>query len=430
MNKVYKLIIKNMLDIKIIRNQIDLVKEVIQKRNMTLDVDAFLEIDTQKLELILKVDELRELKNKVSKEIPSLQADQKAKKLEEMKEVSEKLKVLEEKQKEVEAIWQEMYYKFPNLLDKTAAIGPTDEDGVVEYTFLEPTKFDFEPKAHYEIGETKDWIDTEKGSEISGSRFWYLKGDLVLLEFAIINFVMAKLVSKGFSPILPPVLVKEKAMFGTGFFPAGEDGIYSVNPGEDDLYLVGTSEVPVTSYHSGEVLDLTEPKKYVAFSPCFRREAGSAGKDMRGILRGHQFDKVEMVVFCKPEDSKKMHDFMVSVEQEVWEELGIPYQKVNIASGDLGNPAMKKYDLEAWMPGQQKYREVTSCSNIGEFQSRRLGIKCKDENGKSVYAHTLNGTVSAIGRCLIAIIENYQTADGNVKIPEVLVPFMGGKKEI
>ncbi len=180
----------------------------------------------------------------------------------------------------------------------------------------------------------------------------------------------------------------------------------------------------------GETLDLSEPKKYVAYSACFRREAGSAGKDMKGILRGHQFDKVEMVTFCKPEDSKKMHDFMSGVEQEVWEDLGIPYQKVNIASGDLGNPAMKKYDLEAWMPGQNKYREVTSCSNVGEFQSRRLGIKCKNNENETVFAHTLNGTVTAIGRCLIAIIENYQTAEGNVKIPEVLVPFMGGKTEI
>lgn len=419
-----------MLDIKIIRNQTDLVKDIISKRNMQLDVEKFLEIDREKLDLILKVDELRELKNKVSKEIPTLEAEEKAKKLEEMKDVSEKLKALEEKQKEVEKTWEEMYYKFPNLLDETTAIWPTDEDWVVEYTFKEKTKFDFEPKPHYEIWEAKWWIDTEKGSEISGSRFWYLKWDLVLLEFAIINFVVSKLVAKWFEPILPPVLVKEKAMFWTGFFPAWEDGIYTVNPGEDDLYLVWTSEVPVTSYHAWETLDLTEPKKYVAFSPCFRREAGSAWKDMRWILRGHQFDKVEMVTFCKAEDSKKMHDFMVWIEQEVWEDLGIPYQKVNIASGDLWNPAMKKYDLEAWIPTQEKYREVTSCSNVWEFQSRRLGIKYKNEEGKSVYAHTLNWTVTAISRCLIAIIENYQTAEGNVKIPEVLVPFMWWKKEI
>lgn len=419
-----------MLDIKLIRNNTDLVKDVISKRNMTLDVDAFLAIDKEKLELIQKIDELRELKNKFNKELPNLSVDEKAQKLSEMKEVWEKLKSLEERQKEVENSWNEMYYKFPNLLDETAAIWPTEDDWVVEYTFKEKTKFDFTPKAHYEIWEAKWWIDTEKGSEISGSRFWYLKWDLVLLEFAIINFVIWKLISKWFSPILPPVLVREKAMFWTWFFPAWDDWIYAVNPWEDDLYLVWTSEVPVTSYHSWETLDLTEPKKYVAFSACFRREAWSAWKDMRWILRGHQFDKVEMVVFCKPEDSRKMHDFMVSIEQEVWEELWIPYQKVNIASGDLWNPAMKKYDLEAWLPGQDKYREVTSCSNVWEFQSRRLWIKCKTDDWKTVYAHTLNWTVSAIWRCLIAIIENYQTVDWDVVIPEVLVPFMWWKKII
>lgn len=419
-----------MLDIKIIRNEKDLVKDIIQKRNMNLDVEKFLEIDEKKLDLIKKVDELRELKNKVSKEIPNLKDEEKTKKLSEMKEVSENLKKLEEEQKEVEKNWSEFYYKFPNLLDETTAIWPTEDDWIVEYTFKEPTKFDFEPKPHYEIWEKKWWIDTEKGSEISWARFWYLKWDLVLLQFAIVNFVITKLVSKWFTPILPPVLVREKAMFWTWFFPVWEDWIYTVNPWEDDLFLVWTSEVPVTSYHSGETLDLNEAKKYVAFSPCFRREAWSAWKDMRWILRGHQFDKVEMVTFCKAEDSKKMHDFMVSVEQEIWEDFWIPYRKVNIASGDLWNPAMKKYDLEAWLPGQEKYREVTSCSNVWEFQSRRLGIKYKNDEWKSKYAHTLNWTVTALSRCLIAIIENYQTAEWNVKIPEVLVPFMWWKKEI
>ena len=419
-----------MLDIKIIRTTPELVKDIIQKRNMNLDVSSFLELDVKKLDLIQKIDSYRELKNKVSKEIPNLSWDEKTKKLEEMKKVSDDLKTLEEEQKSVDTAWEELYYKFPNLLDETTAIWPTDEDWVVEYTFKEKTKFDFEPKAHYEIGEAKWWIDTEKWSEISGSRFWYLKWDVVLLQFAIINFALAKLISKWFTPILPPVLVREKAMFWTGFFPAWEDGIYAVNPGDDDLYLVWTSEVPVTSYHSGETLDLTNPKMYVAYSPCFRREAWSAWKDMRWILRWHQFDKVEMVVFCKAEDSRRMHDFMVGIEQELWEELWIPYQKVNIASWDLWNPAMKKYDLEAWMPWQQKYREVTSCSNVWEFQSIRLGIKCKTEDGKSVFAHTLNWTVTAIWRCLIAIIENYQTKEWNVKIPDALVPFMWGKTEI
>jgi len=419
-----------MLDIKIIRNNSDLVRDVIKKRNLKLDLNEFLEIDKEKLDLIIKVDELRALKNKVSKEIPNLSNEEKPAKIAEMKQVWDELSILEEKQKEVEESWKNMYYKIPNLLDTTAAIWDTDEWNTIEKTFLEPTKFSFEAKEHWEIWEKKWWIDIDKWSEVSWARFWYIKWDLVMLQFAIINFVVSKLMSKGFEPILPPVLVREQAMFGTWFFPAWEDGIYSVNPGEDDLYLVGTSEVPVTSYHTNEVLDLEEPKMYVAYSPCFRREAGSAWKDTRGILRWHQFDKVEMVVFCKNNESKAMHDFMVAVEEEVRQELGIPYNKMNICSWDLGNPAMKKYDLEAWMPGQKKYREVTSCSNVWEFQSRRLWIKYRDSNWELQYVHTLNGTVSAIWRCLIAIIENYQTVDWDVVIPEVLVPFMWGKKLI
>ncbi|PIE85040.1 serine--tRNA ligase [Candidatus Gracilibacteria bacterium] len=419
-----------MLDIKIIRQNPDLVRDNIKKRNLNLDLDKFLDLDKKKLDLIVKVNELRAIRNKVSKEIPTLNNEEKPSKIAEMKKLGEDLNVLEKKQNEVESSWNSLYYQFPNLLDETAAIGLTDEDNEVVYTFLEPTKFDFEPKAHYEIGDKKGWIDTEKGSEVSGARFWYLKGDLVLLQFAIINYALTKLVSKGFSPILPPVLVRERAMFGTGFFPAGEDGLYRVNPEDDDLHLVGTSEVPVTSYHSNEVLDLANPKMYVAYSSCFRREAGSAGKDTRGILRGHQFDKLEMVVFCKNDESQNMHNFMVGIEEDIWKGLKIPYQKVNVCSGDLGNPAMKKFDLEAWMPGQNKYREVTSCSNVGEYQSRRLSIKYKDNEGNSQYAHTLNGTVVAMGRCLISIIENYQTKEGNVRIPEVLIPFMGGKAEI
>lgn len=419
-----------MLDIKIIRTNPDLVKDIIKKRNLTLDLDKFLEIDREKLDLIIKIDELRALKNKVSKEIPNLSNEERPAKIAEMKKVGGELSILEEKQKKVEVSWEELYYKVPNLLDETASIWNTDEDNKIEQYFLEPTKFDFEPKAHYEIWEAKWWIDTDKWSEVSGARFWYLKWDLVLLQFALINYAMSKLVAKWFNPILPPVLVREKAMFGTGFFPAWEDGLYRVNPDEDDLHLVGTSEVPVTSYHSWEILDLENPKMYVAYSLCFRREAWSAWKDMRGILRGHQFDKIEMVTFCKNDESKKLHNFMVWVEEEIRQGLNIPYRKMNVCSWDLWNPAMKKYDLEAWMPWQEKYREVTSCSNVWEYQSRRLWIKYRDKNGDLQYAHTLNGTVMALGRCMIAIIENYQTAEGSVKIPEVLVPFMGGKIKI
>ncbi len=419
-----------MLDLKIIRQDPEVVKDIIKKRNLKLNLDDFLVLDEKRIELIQKTDALRELKNKVSKEIPTMSNEDRPAKIAEMKQVGDDLKALEVEQDAVEADWKDLYYKIPNVLDPTAAIWNTDEDNEVENVFGEKRDFDFEIKPHYEIGAAKGWIDTEKGSEVSGARFWYLKGDLVLLQFALIQYAMSVLTSKGFEPILPPVLVREKAMFGTGFFPADEDGLYQVNPDEDGLHLVGTSEVPVTSYHCDETIDVETPKMYVAYSPCFRREAGSAWKDMRGILRWHQFDKIEMVSFCKPEDSQKTHDFMIDMEEKIWQGLGIPYQKMNVCSGDLGNPAMKKYDLEAWMPGQQKYREVTSCSNVGEYQSRRLAIKYKDADGKSQFVHTLNGTVIAMSRCMIAIIENYQTSEGNVAIPEVLQPFMWGKTEI
>ncbi|MFA5917471.1 MAG: serine--tRNA ligase [Candidatus Gracilibacteria bacterium] len=420
-----------MVDLKLVRQNPELMKDNIKKRNLKVDLDAFLEMDKHLITLNQNLDEIKNKKNIFSKLIPTLSKEEKESKLSEMKNLGEKEKSITENIKSLEIEYNAILWRLPNFLDETAAIGPDDSGNTVESTFSTPTKFDFKPKTHYEIGEQKGWIDTEKGAEISGARFWYLKGDLVFLQFAIVNYAISVLASRGFMPVLPPVLVREPAMFGTGFLPAGEDGVYKVNPGDDELYLVGTAEVPVTSYHAGEIIeDLTNPIKYVGYSSCFRKEAGSAGKDMKGILRGHQFDKVEMVCFCRPEDSKKLHDEMTKIEEDIWQGLGIPYQKLNICSGDLGNPAMKKYDLEAWMPGQEKYREVTSCSNVGEYQSRRLGIRYRDENGKPQYVHTLNGTVIALSRCLIAIIENYQTVDGDVMIPEVLKPFMGGKQKI
>lgn len=420
-----------MIDLKLVRQNPQAMKENIKKRNLSVDLDAFLEMDRNLITLNQKLDSIKAEKNAFSKLIPTLSNEEKTAKLAQMKDLWETEKNVAEEIKNLEAEYNKILYRLPNFLDETTAIWPDDSGNVVEKTFLQPTQFDFEPKTHYEIGEKKGWIDTEKWSEISGARFWYVKGELVFLQFAIIQYAMQKLHSKWFSPILPPVLVREPAMFGTGFLPAGEDGVYRVNPEDDDLYLVGTAEVPVTSYHAGEIIeDLSKPIKYVGYSECFRKEAGSAGKDMRWILRGHQFQKVEMVCFCKQEDSQKLHDEMVQVEEEIWQGLAIPYQKVNICSGDLWNPAMKKYDLEAWMPGQGKFREVTSCSNVGEYQSRRLWIRYRDEEKKTKYVHTLNGTVIALSRCLIAIIENYQTAEGDVMIPEVLRPFMWGREKI
>lgn len=420
-----------MIDIKILRTNPSLVLESIQKRNLKIDLDTLLRLDTERLIIQQELEVLQAERNRVSKEIPTISdIAEKQSKITEMKSVWDRIKSIETTLSETDETYKLGLASLPNFLDPTTAIGADDSWNVVEKTVGTPKIFDFPIKAHYEIGEARGWIDIEKGAEVSGARFWYLKWDLVLLQFAIINYVMSEMVKQGFVPMIPPYLVREPAMYGTGFFPADRSQIYEVNPDEDDLFLIGTSEVPVTSYHSGEIIEVENTIKYLGYSTCFRREAGTYGKDMKGILRGHQFDKIEMVCFCKPEESHRVHDEMVALEESIWSSLGIPYNKLNVCSGDLGNPAMKKYDLEAWMPAQNQYREVTSCSNVGSFQSRRLGIRYRKEDGNLDYVHTLNGTVIAFSRCLIAIMENYQNEDMTVTIPEVLRPYMGGREKI
>lgn len=417
-----------MIDIKILRNNPEIVRDSIKKRNLKIDLDVIIARDAERMILQQELDQLRMRRNDISSQMGKWKPEPEV--LAEAKELKEKIAILESKYNETEEEYKLMLASLPNFLDPTAAIGLNDSGNVVELTVGTPRVFDFPVKAHYEIGEARWWIDIEKGAEVSGARFWYLKWDLVLLQFAIMNYVIAEMVKKGFMPVIPPYLVREPAMYGTGFFPADRSQIYSVNPWEDDLYLIGTSEVPLTSYHGGEIIDVENAIKYVGYSACFRREAWTYGKDMKGILRGHQFDKIEMVCFCKPEDSPKVHNEMVALEESVWQSLGIPYHKLNVCSGDLGNPAMKKYDLEAWMPAQDQYREVTSCSNVGSFQSRRLGIRYRKEDGSLDYVHTLNGTVIAFSRCLIAIMENYQNEDMTITIPEVLKPYMWMKESI
>ena len=417
----------NMINLKKAKADTEAYKENIKKRNLKIDFDEFLELESKKNKLTQDLDILRSERNTVSKQIPQLSDTEKQVKIEEMKRVWEEINTLEWELEPLEEKYDYILHRLPNFLDPTAAVGDDDEWNVAEEFFMEKTNFDFTPKHHWEIWEQHDWIDLEKWAEVSWARFWYLKGDLALLNMAIINYAISFLTGKGFEFVIPPYMVKEASLFWTGFLPAGEDWVYAVNPEDDDLYLIGTSEISLTSYHMKEVIDVEKPKMYIGYSPCFRREAGSYGKDTKWILRWHQFEKVEMVVFCKPEQSQEIHDMMVACEEEIWQSLKIPYQKLNVCSWDLWNPAMKKYDLEAWMPAQGKYREVTSCSNIGEFQSRRLWIKYKTETGTKEFVHTLNGTVVALSRCLIAIMENYQTQDGKVEIPEVLQPYMWGK---
>ncbi len=418
-----------MIDIKFIIEHPGLIKQGAAKKHVKVDIDKIVELYNERKEKIQKFESLRARQNEVSKLIPT--TDDKTSLLEEMKNVKEEIKKLEPSIETLEKEIEELALLVPNPPLDSVPEGKDEESNKVIKTHGKKPKFDFEPKDHIELGKSLDIIDIERGVRASGARFYYLKNEAALLEFALIQHIIHKLNSKGFSPIIPPVLVKEEAMYATGFFPADRNEIYHVNPEDDDLYLVGTSEVPLTMLHAKEILEEEKlPLRYCGFSTCFRREAGSYGKDTAGIIRVHQFDKIEMFSFCHPDKSAEEHELIRETEEEIMQELGFHYQIVNICGGDLGAPAAKKYDIEVWIPTQEKFRELTSCSNCTNYQSRRSKIKFKNKEGKNENLHTLNGTAVAIGRTLVAILENYQNADGSVTIPEVLQPYMGGRTKI
>ncbi len=415
-----------MLDIKLIRSDPERTRIQLRRRGEHVEavLDTLLALDERRRALIVLVEEKRALRNTVSEEIAAAKksgADASAR-IADMRDVGASIKSLESDLKVVEEELEQELLRVPNLADPSAPDGG-EEDSVVLHTWGAPRAFAFEPRDHLDLGTALDVIDMERGGKVSGSRFAYLKGDLVLLQFALVQFALQKLVGKGFRPVVPPVLVRDEAMYGTGFFPTDMQQVYQID--SDALNLVGTSEVPLAALHMDEILDEEQlPLRYVGYSTCFRREAGAAGKDTRGIFRVHQFDKIEMFSFCAPDRSHEEHDFMRGVEEEVLQDLGLPYQAVNIAAGDLGASAAKKYDLEAWIPTQGRYREVTSCSNCTDYQARRLRCRAKGKEGSPYLVHTLNGTVVAVGRTIIAIMENYQTADGLIEVPAVLQPFL------
>jgi seryl-tRNA synthetase len=425
-----------MIDLKKLRENRAEYEAGFKKKHATVDVDKLLELDEKHRELILQVETMRAEKNEVSKVIPTLPAAEKGAKIKEMKELGEKLVKAEGELNKISVQLKELLVAIPNPAHTSVPEGADDRENKPIKTVGKIPTFDFEPKDHIALGESLDIIDAETGAKVSGARFYYLKNEAVLLEFALVQWLLQKYVAKGFTPVTVPMLVKEEMMFATGFFPADRNEIYHVNPKTeanpdgDDLYLVGTSEVPLAGLHMFKPLASEQlPKRYIGFSSCFRREAGSYGKDTKGILRVHQFDKMEMFSFCHPDNSWEEHDFLRSIEEEILSDLGLPYQVVNICGGDLGAPAAKKYDCEVWIPTQGKYRELTSCSNCTDFQARRGSIRYKDEQGTHLL-HTLNGTAMASTRTLIAILENYQQKDGSVKVPKVLQSFMNGMTEI
>ena len=424
-----------MLDIKLVRSQPDIVRHALERRgDSSASLDEFLAVEEERRRLVTGVEELRARRNAVSEEVAQakrgmkgLDDDGKAaaeaglqERFGEVRRIGEELKAQETDLAAIEARLKGMLLQIPNIpLDDVPPGG--EEDSVVVRTVGEPRSFDFEPKDHLDLAGPLGLIDMERAARASGSRFAYLLGDLVMLEFALVRYGLDIVTAKGYLPMLPPVLVREEAMYGTGFFPADEQQVYRTTDGD---CLVGTAEVPLAAFHMDEFVETESlPLRYTGYSTCFRREAGAAGKDTRGIFRVHQFDKLEMFSFCLPEQSPDEHELIRETEEEILRGLALPYQVVNIAAGDLGAPAAKKYDCEAWMPGQQRYREVTSCSNCTDYQARRLNCRYRTDKGPR-FVHTLNGT-AVTWRFLIAIMENYQREDGTVEVPAALVPLMG-----
>ncbi len=412
-----------MLDIKFIRENLEEVKEACRKKRVDIDIDRLLELDNERRELMGKVEALKAERNKISGE--GVIDDKQRKKA---KETKDKIKNLKPRLDTVKKEFNNLMRQVPNLPFDDVIEGESDKDNEVLKEEGKKTKFDFKPKDYLEIAEKLDIIDVARAAKVSGTRFGYLKGAAVLLEFALVQLAFEILGEEGFIFVIPPVMLKEKPMRGMGYLDRGADEVYHLE--KDDLYLVGTSEQPIGAMHSGEVFNEKElPKRYVGFSTCFRREAGAYGKDTKGILRVHQFDKIEMFSFCHPENSNNEHQFIFSLEEKLMKLLNIPYRVINICSGDLGDPVAKKWDIEAWMPGQGEYRETHSASNCTDWQARRLNIRYREKE-KLKFVHTINGTAFAIGRMLIAIIENYQQEDGSIVIPEALRKYMGGIEKI
>ncbi|MBI4652924.1 serine--tRNA ligase [Candidatus Kuenenbacteria bacterium] len=417
-----------MLDIKFIRENSDLIKKTCENKRVNVDIDGLLELDKKRKKFIQKIDELRTQRNKIAEKIKK-DFSKKDKLIQEGKNVKEEILKLENESEETEKKFNQLMYLIPNPPLPDVKIGRGEEDNEILRHEGEIHKFNFEPQSYVELAEKLDLIDIKRAAKVSGSRFGYLKNEVALLEFALIQFTFQNLIKENFIPIIPPIMIKRHSMEAMGYLTRGEEEIYYLP--KDELYLVGTSEQSIGPMHCDEIFEEKNlPKRYLGFSSCFRREAGSYGKDTKGILRVHQFDKLEMFSFCKPENSEKEHDFFLLMEEKLVQLLKIPYRVIKMCTGDLGDPAAKKFDLEAWLPGQNEFREITSTSNCTDFQARRLNIRYRNKNGKLNFVHTLNGTAFAIGRIIIAILENYQQADGSIKIPKVLQPYMGGREII
>ena len=402
-----------MIDLREARERTDEMRAALARKGAAEVFDELLEADAAVRDVQPRVEELRAARKIKGKPTPE--------QLEQLERIKQELQALEEQLVAAEARRKELLDRVPNPPDEATPDGFGDEDAVEIRRWGEPPSFSFEARDHLALAEIYGWIDLERGAKVSGSRFAYRIGDVALLELALYRFALDRLGARGFTPVLPPVLVRSEAMYGTGFFPTDEVNIYGIE--RDELYLVGTSEVPLAAMRSGEILDTDElPLRYAGYSTCFRREAGAAGKDTRGMFRVHQFDKVEMFVFTRTEWSREEHERLLEIEEELVQELDLPYRVVNVAAGELGASAAKKYDIEAWFPGQKRFREITSTSNTTDYQARRLGIRYRGESKQLAPVHTLNGT-AVTARAMIALMENFQEQDGSIRVPEALHQF-------
>lgn len=422
-----------MLDMKMIRQNFDFVQQKLQSRGVKADVlTKFISLDEQRRALLVQTEEQKKYRNDVSGEIAQLKREKldASEKINEMKIVGEKIKEIDQQILAIDGQLQEIATTLPNLPHESVPLGADEEDNVEIRRWDTPKDFDFEPKPHWEVAENLDILDFERGAKVSGSRFVFYKGAGARLERALYNFMLDQHVDEhGYTEMLTPYAVNSQSMFGTGQFPKFKEDVFQL--ADTDLTLIPTAEVPLTNYHSQEILDEKDlPIYFTALSPAFRSEAGSAGRDTRGLIRLHQFNKVEMVKLSKSETSYDELEKMTADAESILQKLNLPYRVLALSTGDMGFSAAKTYDLEVWIPAQNTYREISSCSNCEDFQARRAMIRYRDADGKIQYAHTLNGSGLAVGRTVAAILENYQNADGSVTIPEVLVPYMGGMTKI
>lgn len=422
-----------MLDMKMIRQNFDFVQQKLQSRGVKADVLAkFVELDEQRRALLVQTEEQKKYRNDVSGEIAQLKREKldATEKINEMKMVGEKIKSIDQQILAIDEQLKEIATTLPNLPHDSVPLGADEEDNIEVRRWSTPKTFDFEPKPHWEVAEDLGILDFERGAKVSGSRFVFYKGAGARLERALYNFMLDQHVDEhGYIEMLTPYTVNSQSMFGTGQFPKFKEDVFQL--ADSDLTLIPTAEVPLTNYHSQEILDEKDlPIYFTALSPAFRSEAGSAGRDTRGLIRLHQFNKVEMVKLSTSENSYDELEKMTADAESILQKLDLPYRVLTLSTGDMGFSAAKTYDLEVWIPAQDTYREISSCSNCEDFQARRAMIRYRDADGKIHYAHTLNGSGLAVGRTVAAILENYQNADGSITIPEVLVPYMGGMTKI